>query len=169
LWAWCRGLPTQRYRHNVGVILTFGLGGGLTGQELSYLIGTDVTADTEGVVIDVGRHRPRQVPVLHRWEELVADLAAQAGDGPIFLPQRRGITRRQIPNFVARCPKGDAPALNMVRLRVTWMVGLLEMLPVTVVEAAAGVEPGQLARYADYVERPGADEIRRMIRWAGER
>lgn len=168
LWAWCRGLPTERYRHNISVVLAYGLGAALTGQELSYLVGTDVTRDDDGVVIDVVRHNPRVVPVLRRWEDLVFEKAQLAGDGPIFIPERRGITRRQIPNFIARCPKGDAPPLNMVRLRVSWIVNHLNAgANLLAIAKAAGVEPAQIVRYARYATPLAAEEARRQLRWAG--
>jgi hypothetical protein len=165
LWAWSRGLPTERYRHNTSVVLAYGLGCGLTGQELSHLIGTEVSRGSDGVLVQVGRHRPRVVPVVRRWEDIVADQAAKAGDGPIFLPERMGITRRQIPNFIARCPRGDAPPLNMVRARITWLVGHLSAgTHIKVLAGAAGVDVTQIVRYARYATSPDGDAARRMLR-----
>jgi len=164
LWSWCRGLPTERYRHNVAVVLAFGLGTGITAQQLSRLVGTDVSSDRAGVMVHVIGTRSRDVPVLRRWEHKVAVLAAEAGDGAIFLPERTGITRRQIPNFIARCPKGDAPALNMVRLRVTWIVGHLAAgTQIKALELASGVDASQLVKYARYVGAPDAERARQML------
>jgi integrase len=169
LWSWCRGLPTRRYRDNVAAVLTFGLGAGLTNRDLCALVGTDVDVDDDGVVVKVTGSRPRLVPVLYRWEKTVAALAAEAGRGSVFLPERAGITHRQIPNFIARCPKGDAPALNMVRLRVTWIVGHLnDGAHVLVVATAAGIHVSQIVKYARYVTLPAFGEARRMLRGAEE-
>ena len=69
-----------------------------------------MTTDPDGVVVDVTRGRIRDVPVLRAYENEVTHLAKEAGTGPIFLPERAGINRRQVPNFIARCPKGRARA-----------------------------------------------------------
>ena len=165
LWSWCRGLPTERYRHNVAVVLAFGLGTGITAQELNYLVGSAVSANQHGVVVHVTGDRARDVPVLRRWENTVATLASNAGDGLIFLPDRTGITRRQIPNFIARCPKGDAPALNMVCLRVTWITGHMRADEhFRALVAASGVEASQIVKYAPYVDAPDPDRARRIFR-----
>jgi len=76
----------------------------------------------------------------------------------------------KIPNFIARCPKGDAPPLNMVRLRVTWIVTHIDAgTNLLVIAAAAGVEPSQVVKYARYATPPSDEEARRMLREAGTR
>jgi hypothetical protein len=168
--AWARGLPTARYRHNASVILSFGLGAGLTSQALSRLVGDDVTSGRDGVVVHLIGDKPRDVPVLLRWEDPVAALAAEAGAGPIFLPERRGITRRQVPNFIARCPTGDAPRLHMNRLRNTWIVHHLSAgTHLGVVAEAAGVDASQLIKYQRFATIPQPSEARRLLREATAR
>jgi integrase len=163
--AWCRGLPTERYRRNIEVILAFGLGAGLPSQELIRLVGTDVRRDDDGVSVTVIGARGREVPVLDDWAEEVAGLAQSAGEGPIFLPERAVITRRQIPNFIARCPKGDAPGLNVNRLRNTWIVTHLSAgTHLLALAEAAGVEPSQVVKLSHYASAPNAESARRMLR-----
>ena len=165
--SWCRGLPTERYRHNVEVILAFGLGAGLPSQELIRLVGTDVTRDDDGVTIRVIGGHAREVPVLSVWADEVTALARGAGDGPIFLSERSMITRRQIPNFIARCPKGDALGLNVNRLRNTWIVGQLSAgTHLLALSHAAGVDPTQVVKLARYATGPGAEAAVRMLRGA---
>lgn len=49
----------------------------------------------------------------------------------------------------------DAPKISVKRLRVTWMVQLLdEAVPIHVIATAAGVEATHLARYADFLTQP---------------
>jgi len=140
--SWCRGMPTDRYRHNVEVILAFGLGAGLPSQELIRL-------------------------VLSAWAEAVDRLARKAGDKPIFLPERAVITRRQIPNFIARCPKGDAPPLNVNRLRNTWIVGHLSAgTHLLALAEAAGVDSSQVVKLARHATGPDVEDARRMLRRA---
>ena len=123
--SWARGLPTERYRDNVAVILAFALGAGLSSQEINRLVGTDVTVDDDGVTVHVIGERTRDVPVLAAYEDEVAKLARRAEEGPVFLPGRSAIDRKQVPNFLFRCPKGPMGRPNVDRLRNTWIVGHL--------------------------------------------
>ena len=94
--------------------------------------------------------RTRDVLVLSVVSYQVAELARVAGDGPIFFsPERSVITRREIPNFIARCPKGDAPALNVNRLRNTWIVTHLSAgTHLLALAQAAGVDATQVVKLA---------------------
>ncbi|HEX2040730.1 MAG TPA: hypothetical protein VHF47_13480 [Acidimicrobiales bacterium] len=80
LLGWARGLSTARMRQNSLVLLSFGLGVGLTSRELNALVGTDVASDDDGVLVHVvtGRRR-RVVRVLRRWEEHVHTHAERVG------------------------------------------------------------------------------------------
>lgn len=165
--AWSRGLPSDRYRHNSSVLLDFGFGAGLTSQEISRLVGSDVHGDEDGVTVTVIGDKARDVPVLRRFEDQVKALARLAGSGPIFLPERRGIHNRQIPNFIARCPQGDAPRLNMNRLRATWIVLHLSAgTQLGALAKAAGIDASQLVRYQPYAAALGPTERRRELREA---
>ena len=166
--SWGRGLPTERYRHNIAVILALGLGAGLHSQELLPLVGTDVTRDDTGTTVHVIGERAREVPVLSTWADQVAALATKAGQRPIFLPERTVITRRQVPNFIARCPKGEAPSLNAIRLRNTWIVGHLSAgTHLLALAQAAGVDATQVVKLARYATEPDADVARQMLRRVG--
>ena len=111
--------------------------------------------------------RARDVPVLSAWAEAVDRLARKAGDKPIFLPERAVITRRQIPNFIARCPKGDAPPLNVNRLRNTWIVGHLSAgTHLLALAEAAGVDSSQVVKLARHATGPDVEDARRMLRRA---
>jgi integrase len=168
LLAWCRGLPTDRYRNNIGIIIALGLGAGLKSQELGRLRASDVVQDDRGVLVHVLGDRAREVPVLRSWERRVVTFAREAGDGLLFLPDRRSITPRQVPNFVARTPKGDAPPLNMVKLRVSWIVIHMNAgTSIKALEAASGVDASQLVKYSRYLEVHDADEVRRLLRDPG--
>ena len=91
------------------------------------------------------------------------------GAGPVFTPQRSGAAtgKSQVSNFIYTCPKGDAPHLNPIRLRNTWIVGHISAGThfVTLTEAA-GVEVAQIAKLAIYATPPEPGEARRMLREA---
>jgi site-specific recombinase XerC len=149
------------------VLLAFGFGAGLSSQEISRLVGSDVSSDADGVMITVIGNKARDVPVLKRFEDTIASLAAEAGSGPIFLPERKAIAKRQIPNFIARCPKGDGPRLNMNRLRSTWIVHHLSAgTQLGALAVAAGVDASQLVKYQRYARALDPVARRRQLREA---
>ena len=167
LLAWVRGLPTERFRHDAGGMISLGLGAGLTSQEQSRLVGTDISADQDGVLVAVIGKQARVVPVLAEWEGAVADLGAQAGDGPVLLPERTRISRHQLKNFLARCPQGDAPVLDTGRLRATWICHHLAAgTDVRALEAGSGVRAEQLVKYRVHLPTLDPEVTRRALRGA---
>jgi integrase len=163
--SWARGLPTERYRLGLATILAFGLGAGITSQELNRMVGTDVSSDGDGVAVHVIGDRARAVPVLDAWADQVASLARAAGPEPIFLSDRNEISRRQVPNFIAKCPKGDAPTLNVSRLRNTWIIRHLSAgTHLRVLAQAAGVDASQIVKFAPYATFPTAAAAHKMLR-----
>ena len=166
--AWTGGLPTERFRDNAMGVVALGLGAGLSAQEMSRLVGSDVTGDAEGVDVGVIGSRARQVPVVERWASEIRTRAAEVGSRPFLFPERTGISRHQLPNFLERCPTGDAPQLNTVRLRNTWVVAHLSAgVHIHAIAEAAGVAPQQIVKYLPYAEHPGPVEARRQLRRAG--
>jgi hypothetical protein len=165
--SWARGLPTERYRDNAAVILAFALGAGLSSQEINRLVGTDVTLDDDGVSVHVIGQRARDVLVLAAYEDEIAALAHRAGEGPVFMPGRTSIDRKQVPNFLARCPKGPMGRPNVDRLRNTWIVGHLSAgTHLAVLAEAAGVRADQVVRYQRYATAPAPEVARRQLRGA---
>ena len=162
--AWCRGLPTARYRDNIAVLLGLGFGAGLTGNEILHLRGGDIVVDRYGVVISLRRGRKRDVPVLRRFADEVAGSGARAGAGLVFAPESSAVNNHKVANFVARCPKGDAPDLNVVRMRVTWLVHhLAARTDIVALTRASGIRATQLAKYASFVSDPDPAEARRQL------
>jgi len=163
-WSWARGLPTERYRDNVGVILTLGFGSGLHSQEINRLVGTDISVDEDGVLVQVIGERSRSVPILHEFEAEVAALA-RSGGAPVFLPERTTVGLKQVPNFIARCPKGSVHRPNVNRLRNTWVVRHLSAgTHLSVLAEAAGVRADQIVRYQKFATGPDPAEARRQLR-----
>jgi hypothetical protein len=165
LQGWCRGLPTAQFRDNASGIVALGLGAGLTSQEMCRLVGTDVTADAQGVLVHVTGRTARAVPVMERWEEVVVARSLEVGGRPFLFPERTRISRHQLPNFLERCPTGDAPQLNTLRLRITWMASHLSA-PTHLADLAdaAGVAASQIVKYLPYANRPDPAEARRRLR-----
>jgi integrase len=163
--SWARGLPTERYRDNMAVILSLALGAGLNSQEINRLVGTDITTSSDGVSIHVIGDRTRTVPVLRDYEEEVAALSRRTRKGPVFLPGRTRIDRKQVPNFIARCPVGSLGRPNSNRLRNTWIVRHLSAgAHLSVLAHAAGVRPDQLVRYQGFATAPSEEMARQLLR-----
>ena len=163
LLAQCRGFSTAHMRENANAVVALGLGAGLSAQELSRAVGTDVTIDDEGVVIGVGGARPRVIPVLDEWSETVATRAEVVGPRPFLLPDRSQVKKYHLSNFLERWPKGG-PKADTRRLRSTWIVDHLRRgTHVLAVSDAAGVNPNYLARYFRFVERLDPEEARRQL------
>jgi hypothetical protein len=67
-------------------LICLGAGAGLIGSELRHLTGSGVIWRSGGLVVVVGGHRARVVPVLASFQEPLAEAAAFAGQGG---PDRR--------------------------------------------------------------------------------
>ncbi|MBX3285342.1 MAG: hypothetical protein KF703_08380 [Actinobacteria bacterium] len=166
--SWANGQPTAFKRHNAKVLLSLGLGAGLSSMDIAALVGTDVEVTSHGVTIEVSGPNARTVPVLRRWEEQVADTAQLCGDRPMFRSARERVNRKDISRFIEGCRESDAPRLSVQRLRITWIVGHLTAgTPVRALLPAAGVEAKQLARYYPFVPAPTVDQARSVLRDPG--
>lgn len=147
------GRPTAFQRNNAMILVAFGRGAGLTAGDIANLTGRDVHSTRDGAtVVEVTSDRQRRVPVLERWETLAAQIARDAGDGPVFNPARPLATRNDIARFCDRLDWRDAPRLAVTRLRIGWIVEQLAAgTPLHVLADAAGVTAPNLARYAQFL------------------
>lgn len=166
------GRPTLFQRNNAMALVVFGRGAGLGAGDIAGLIGTDCHRTADGtVIIGVPGARPREVPVLRRWEAQAYDIAAAAGDGPVFNSTLAAVTCIDIARFCERLSWSDAPGLSVSRLRITWIVEHLSAgAPLHVLAQAAGVTAPNLARYARFLDPvPPARARDTLRRGAGPR
>jgi hypothetical protein len=94
------------------------------------------------------------------------------GSGPVFEPHRTGkkTGRSRVANFIATCPKGDAPALTPSRLRNTWIIGHINAgTHFVTLTQAAGVAPEAIARLAAYAVGPDVASLIRCCAELGSR
>lgn len=161
---WASAQSTPARVDNARVLLSLGLGAGLSALE----IGTTVVDQLEvgdGVIVHVHGERPRDVPVLAAWEDALIARAEQLPDGAfVFREQHTTFYPNLISNFVARSGPGLHP--QTARMRSTWLVRHLEAgTPVrTLIEAAGVTSLEALTRYLQFAEAPGADAARRALR-----
>jgi hypothetical protein len=162
--SWSRGLPTAHMRRNCQALLALGLGAGLSSQEVTSLLGSDVHSEGGVVLIEVGGTSARSVPVHRLWAGEVLRLANEAGPRPFFMSERSRITRRDILGFIERCSGEGPPKFNVQQLRITWIVGHLAIgTALTALVRAAGVGIGQLGKYLAFVDLVTEDEYRRQV------
>ncbi|WP_336084637.1 hypothetical protein [Nocardia sp. SSK8] len=163
--AWGYGQPSALRRVNARVLMSLGLGAGLTGAEIASTLVADLTVDNCGVLIRVRGERPRVVPVLAVWEQPLIDLVGQelSPESPAFLPHRRR-SKNLITGFARR--PGQEPGPNSYRMRTTWIVGHLSAaVPLSALMAASGVDTVQgLTRYTAHFAAVDSARVREMLR-----
>src|SRR5260370_506233 len=73
--------PTAAQRMRAAGLVCLGAGAGLIRSGLRAVRGTDISARAGGVIVDVRGARPRAVPVLARYHDMLLAAAAFAGTG----------------------------------------------------------------------------------------
>ncbi len=131
--------PTAARRARAAGLVCLGAGAGLIRSDLRNARGSDVTARSGGLVVEVRGTRPRVVPVLARYQPRLAAAASFAGDQ--FLtggdkPERGNITN---PLTRSLAGGGGLPPLDTSRLRATWLADCAQMLGLAAFMRAAGI------------------------------
>jgi integrase len=135
--------PTRGRRMRAGGLICLGAGAGLTGADLRQARGSDITCRSGGVLVQVRGRRPRVVPVLSRYHDLLLASAAFAGTRLVTGgrdPGRRNVTT---PLISALAGGTGLPRLDTGRLRATWLAGCAEHLGLATFMAAAGITCSQ--------------------------
>ncbi len=135
--------PTAGRRMRAAGLVCLGAGAGLAGADLRAVRGADITRRSGGVVVDVRGRRPRAVPVLTRYHDVLLASAAYAGDRPVTGgrdPARRNVTT---PLIASLAGGAGLPRLEVPRLRVTWLADVAGQLGLATFMAAAGITCSQ--------------------------
>ena len=135
--------PTRARRMRAAGLVGLGAGAGLIRADLRAVRGTDICRRSGGVVAEVRGTRPRAVPVLARYHEILLAAAQFAGQNLVTggtSPQRHNIT-----NPLARSLAGGAglPRLDTSRLRATWLADCAQLLGLATFLRAAGISCSQ--------------------------
>ena len=135
--------PTPARRMRASGLICLGAGAGLIRADLRAVHGTDVTCRSGGVIVTVRGARPRAVPVLARYHDLLLAAAASAGTGLICGGTDPG--RRNITTPLIRSLAGGAglPRLDTSRLRATWLADVAQLLGLATFMHAAGITCSQ--------------------------
>jgi integrase len=151
--------PTAARRMRAAGLVCLGAGAGLIRCDLRNVRGADVACRSGGVIVTVrGGRAPRAVPVLARYH---APLLAAAGFArQNFVTGGAGPGRRNISNPLTRSLAGGAglPALDISRLRATWLAETAALIGLPAFLHAAGItccqRLGDIAAGLD----PGSEE-----------
>jgi hypothetical protein len=156
--------PTETRRRKAQGLLALGAGAGLIGADLRCVKGCDVVARSGGLVVEVSGTRPRAVPVLARYHDILITSARFARSGYVVGgndPYRHNVTTPLISSLSGG---GDLPRLETSRLRSTWLSEVAEAIGLAHFLAAAGVTCTQ--RLGDLVAGIAAvDEARSVALW----
>jgi len=159
--TWASSQTTEARRRDANTIVALGLGAGLASGDVEGLTTDDVHIDDDGICLEVGRHKRRSVTMLAYWEKPILDAVDALGPGQLlFAPNRTSTGKNFIVQFVKRCAP-SATAVQMTRLRATWICRHLESgTPIDVLGPAAGLKPSGLDPYlAHLCERSTADQV----------
>ena len=131
--------PTPARRARAAALVCLGAGAGLIRSDLRSARGTDITARSGGVIVEVRGRAPRAVPVLARYHAPLLEAAAFAGEN--FLTGGDRPERGNITNPLTRSLAGGAglPALDTSRLRATWLAETAALIGLPAFLHAAGI------------------------------
>jgi integrase len=135
--------PTQARRMRASGLIALGAGAGLIGADLRGVRGVDVVARSGGLVVLVGGKRPRVVPVLARYHDLLGESTAFAGKRYVVGgndPRRHNVTTPLIDSLAGGV---DLDRLDAGRLRASWLMSCAEAIGLSSFLAAAGLTCSQ--------------------------
>ena len=135
--------PTAARRMRAAGLVCLGAGAGLIRADLRAVRGSDVICRSGGVIVAVGGRRPRAVPVLARYHELLLAAAAFAGTG--LVTGGRDPARRNVTTPLTRALAGGTglPRLDTSRLRATWLADCADRIGLAAFMHAAGITCSQ--------------------------
>jgi len=159
-WVASQADPTKR-RYGYAM-LGFCAGAGLRAAELAGLRAADVTLTTDGYVVAVQGDYPRSVPVHPDWTTSVDKALEDVRDDEYVIDGATFERRRQVvSHFGRRRTTGpDKVFIGAERLRVTWVIQMLDALPLaTLVHIAGYKNPSSLVRYMGHSTVMPQDEL----------
>jgi len=135
--------PALSRRMRAAGLVCLGAGAGLTGADLRSVRGSDVICRSGGVIVEVRGARPRAVPVLSRYHDILLASAESAGPGLVTGgtdPGRKNVTT---PLTRSLSGGGGLPRLEASRLRMTWLADCAQLLGLATFMHAAGITCSQ--------------------------
>jgi hypothetical protein len=149
LFSWAARQRAPRTRQDAFALLGFCGGAGLRGRELAEVRGRDVEVTDDRILVHIHGDAPRTIAVRRGWEDAVRrSLDGTESDAHVAVPHVNPKWRLQALSNFGRRAEGHAP--RAARLRVTWVMHYLDVLPLGSLLKAAGYKtPASLRRYVD--------------------
>ncbi len=149
--------PAATRRMRAAGLVCPGAGAGLIRAGLRAVRGTDVICRSGGVIVTVAGSRPRAVPALARYHDILLESARFAGDH--LVTGGTGPARRNVTSPLARSLAGGTglPALEGSRLRATWLADCAQILGLATFLHAAGITCSQRLGDITAALRPGGE------------
>jgi integrase len=149
--------PTAARRMRAAGLICLGAGAGLIRADLRAVRGTDICCRSGGVIVTVRGTRPRVVPVLARYHDILLASAQFAGECLVTGgtdPGRRNVTTPLISSLAGGT---GLPKLDTSRLRATWLAEAARLLGLATFMNAAGITCSQ--RLGDIIAtlQPGGE------------
>jgi hypothetical protein len=149
--------PTTARRMRAAGLVCLGAGAGLIRADLRQVRGTDICRRSGGVIVQVRGARPRVVPALARYHDVLLASAGFAGDQ--LVTGGTDPARKNLTNPLARSLAGGTglPRLDTSRLRARWLADCAERLGLATFLHAAGITCSQ--RLGDIIAtlQPGGE------------
>ncbi|MFD9891551.1 hypothetical protein ACFWY9_19620 [Amycolatopsis sp. NPDC059027] len=167
LWSWARSQPTDGLRTACILLLTLGLGCGLSTEEVIALRAGQVRVVGNGaVVIEILGRRARLVVCCQRWEQALAGQLADVESEFLFRPKTVR-AKNLVSNLLGRAHRSPTtPPVKVARMRDTWLAEHLAAgTPLPVLVAAAGLDGlSSLDRLLPHLPQVGAQRAERHLR-----
>ncbi|MGK5637643.1 hypothetical protein ACSNOK_04890 [Streptomyces sp. URMC 126] len=166
---WAEHLRGQQ-RSDAQALLGLGAGYGLQPREVAATLGSHLQCrgDADGPLVHTGVTREYPLAARSGWEEVLEELAWQAGGGYLFRPRR---TVEYAKNLIGSWsllhqPPEGLPRVSVGRLRATWIVQLMATgLGHDLIAKAAGLaSAASLARYQHHVPPLHDNTAARLLR-----
>jgi integrase len=151
--------PTAGRRMRAAALVCLGAGAGLIRSDLRNVRGSDVRRRSGGLIVTVrGGRRPRVVPVLARYHDVLLESAGFAGEQ--LLTGGSDPARHNISNPLTRSLAGGTglPRLDTSRLRATWLAEVAGLIGLPAFLHAAGITCCQRLGDITAVLDPGSEE-----------
>lgn len=170
--AWWARTQSGHWRSRSAMALVaLGAGAGLTSSELLHVRREDLVAEPMGTSVIVRGPRGRRVPLLSKWEALLADARRDLDDSDwVFRPGQRGHHLNLVTNFVAKSAGSASVRPNVQRLRATWLVHHISkgthLIPLA--RAAGFTSLESLNRFVPFAAAPRDEQAEAEMRDAPE-
>lgn len=168
--------PTTR--RGVCAVVGLGLGAGLDGRDQRLVCPADIRVHPAehgvGYIVEVRGARPRSVPVLPQYADLIGealrlhDLQGRSPDQPLFgqAADRRNVTSPVLAQVRAQ---GHPVEVEVNRLRSTWLLAMMQQpIPLSALMQVAGLQSARtMAELLPYCPPADLDLVARVVLAAG--